>query len=136
MLHYSNASSIEENRRYLVIKGGACLVALVRERGRQLRSRTGQQQRRSRSLPERRGGRNNEYQVNRCISMHDMTSNDARRALTWYEVVPVKGGNIRESIPGVSCFRAEEPEGESCGFDRLGGCGGRTDCVSGIVSSF
>ena len=32
MLHYSNASSIEENRRYLVIKGGgACLVALARE---------------------------------------------------------------------------------------------------------
>ena len=34
MLHYSNASSIEKNRRYLVIKGGgACLVALARERG-------------------------------------------------------------------------------------------------------
>ena len=32
MLHYSNASSIEENRRYLVIKGGlACL--LWQERG-------------------------------------------------------------------------------------------------------
>ena len=92
MLHYSNASSIEKNRRYLVIKGGACLVALARERGRQLRSRTGQQQRRSRSLPERRGGRNNEYHVNRCISMHDKTSNDARCALAWYEVVPVKGG--------------------------------------------
>ena len=92
MLHYSNASSIEKNRRYLVIKGGACLVALARERGRQLRSRTSQQQRRSRSLPERRGGRNNEYHVNRCISMHDKTSNDARRALAWYEVVPVKGG--------------------------------------------
>ena len=117
-------------------QGGACLVALARERGRQLRSRTGQQQRRSRNLPERRGGRNNEYHVNRCISMHDKTSNDARRALMWYEVMPVKGGNIRENIPGVSCFRAEEPEGESCGFDRLGVCGGRTDCVSGFVSSF
>ena len=112
MLHYSNASSIEKNRRYLVIKGGACLVALASRRGRRLRSRTGQQQCRSRSLPERRGGRNNEYHVNRCISMHDKTSNDARRALAWYEVVPVKGGNIRESIPGVSRFRAEEPEGE------------------------
>ena len=33
MLHYSNASGIEKNRRYLVIKGGACLVALARERG-------------------------------------------------------------------------------------------------------
>ena len=31
MLHYSNASSIEESRRYLEIKGGgACLVALAR----------------------------------------------------------------------------------------------------------
>ena len=30
MLYYSNASSIEKNRRYLVIKGGACLVALAR----------------------------------------------------------------------------------------------------------
>ena len=68
--------------------------------------------------------------------MHDMTSNDARRDLTWYEVMPVKGGNIRESIPGVSRFRAEEPEGESCEFDRLGVCGERTDCVSEIVSSF
>ena len=136
MLHYSNASSIEKSRRYLVIKGGACLVALARERGRQLRSRTGQQQRRSRSLPERRGGRNNEYHVNRCISMHDKTSNGARRAPTWYEVVPVKGGNIRESIPGFSRFRTDEPEGESCEFDRLGVCGGRTDCVSGFVSSF
>ena len=68
--------------------------------------------------------------------MHDKTSNDARRDLTWYEVMPVKGGNIRENIPGVSCFRAEEPEGESCGFDRLGVCGGRTDCVSGFVLWF
>ena len=136
MLHYSNASSIEKSRRYLVIKGGACLVALARERGRQLRSRTGQQQRRSRSLPERRGGRNNECQVNRCISRHDMSRSDARRALTWYEVVLVKGGIIRESIPGVSRFRTDESEGKSCEFDRLGVCGGRTDCVSGIVSSF
>ena len=53
--------------------------------------------------------------------MHDKTSSDARGALTRYEVIPVKGGNIRENIPGVSCFRAEEPEGKSCGFDRLGG---------------
>ena len=82
------------------------------------------------------GGRNNEYHVNRCISMHDKTSNDARRSLAWYEVVPVKGGNIRESIPGVPCFRADEPEGKSCEFDRLGVRGGRTDCVSEIVSSF
>ncbi len=82
------------------------------------------QRRRSRSLPERRGGRNNEYNANRCISMHDMTSNGAGCALTQYEVIPVKGANIRESIPGVSRSRAEEPEGESYEFDRLGRCGG------------
>ena len=114
----------------------ANLVALASRRGRQLRSRTGQQQCRSRSLPERRGGRNSKYNANINTTMRDVTMSGARCALTWYEVVPVKGGNIRESIPGVSRFRAEEPEGESCGFDRLGGCGGRTDCVSGIVSSF
>ena len=68
--------------------------------------------------------------------MRDVTMSGARCALTWYEVVPVKGGNIRESIPGVSRFRAEEPEGESCEFDMLGVCGGRMGCVSGFVSSF
>ena len=119
----------------LIKGGGACLVALAR-RGRQLRSRTRQQQRRSHSLPERRGGRNNEYHANRCISMHDMTSNDARRDLTWYEVMPVKGGNIRESIPGVPCFRTNEPEVKCCRFTMLGTRGGRTDCVFGFVSSF
>ena len=31
MLHYSNASSIKESRRYLVIKGRACLVPLARK---------------------------------------------------------------------------------------------------------
>ena len=68
--------------------------------------------------------------------MHDMTSIGSRGALTRYEVVPVKGENIRESIPGVSCFWAEEPEGESCEFGMLGMCGGRTGCGTGFVSSF
>ena len=85
---------------------------------------------------ERRGGRNNEYNANKCISMHDMTSNDARWALTWYEVVPVKGGNIRESIPGVSRFRTDEPEVKCYRFAMLRICGGRTGCVAGFVSSF
>ena len=67
--------------------------------------------------------------------MHDMSRSDARGALTQYEVIPVKGGNIRESILGVSRFRTNEPEGESCVFDMLEVCGGRTGCVSGIVSS-
>ena len=64
---------------------------------------------------ERRGGRNNEYNANRCIAMHDMTSIGARGALSWYEVMSAKGENIRESIPGVPCFRAEEPEGKVAG---------------------
>ena len=70
------------------------------------------------------------------MTVHDKTSNDARRDLTWYEVMTVKGGNIRENIPGVSCFRAEELEGESCVFAMLGMCGERTGCVTGFVSSF
>ena len=48
----------------------------------------------------------------------------------------MKGENIQESIPGVSHFWTDEPEGESCEFDRLGMCGGRTGCVSEFVSSF
>ena len=68
--------------------------------------------------------------------MHAMTSIGARGALTRYEVIPVKGGINRESIPGVSRFRAEEPEGENCEFDILGVYGGRTGCVSGFVSLF
>jgi len=68
--------------------------------------------------------------------MHDMTSIGDRGALTRYEVVPAKGENIRESIPGVSRFRTDEPELESCVFAMLGMCGGRTGCVSGFVSSF
>ena len=68
--------------------------------------------------------------------MHDMTSNGVKRSLTRYEVVSVKGGNIRESIPGVSRFRTDEPEGESCVFGMLWMRGGRTGCVSGFISSF
>ena len=67
--------------------------------------------------------------------MHDMTSSGARGALTQYEVVPVKGGNIRENIPGVSRFRTDESEGESCVFAMLGMRDERTGCVSGFVSS-
>ena len=126
MLHYSNASSREKSRRYLVIQG-ACLVALARRKGRQQRSRSGHQQRhQSRSLSERRGGRNNEYNANRCITMHDKAMCDARRALTRYQVIPAKGENIRESIPGVSRFRTDEPEVKCCRFAMLGKCGGGT----------
>ena len=68
--------------------------------------------------------------------MHDKTSNGARRALTWYEVMPVKGGNIRENIPGVSRFRTDELEGESCVFAMLGMRVGQMGCISGFISSF
>ena len=56
--------------------------------------------------------------------MHDMTKRDARCALMRYEVLPVKGENIWEGIPGVSRFRTDEPEGESCMFAMLGMRGG------------
>ena len=68
--------------------------------------------------------------------MHDMTSSGARCALMRYEVIPVKGGNIRENIPGVLHFRTDELEGKSCVFAMLGMRGGRTGCVSEFVSSF
>ena len=68
--------------------------------------------------------------------MHDMTSIGVRGALTRYKVVPVKGENIRESIPGVSRFRTDEPERESCMFAMLGMRGGRTGCVFEFISSF
>ena len=96
----------------------------------------GQQHRQSHSLQERRGGRNNKYNANKCIMMHDMTSIGARGALTRYEVIPVKGGNIRDNIPGVSRFRTDEPEVKCCRFTMLGTRGGRTGCVSGFISLF
>ena len=51
-------------------------------------------------------------------------------------MIPTKGGNIRESIPGVSRFQTDEPEGKSCEFAMLGMCGEQTGCVFGFVSSF
>ena len=72
----------------------------------------------------------------KCNTKQDAAIRGARYVLTRYYVIPAKGGNIRESIPGISRFRIDEPEGKSCVFDRLGGCGGRTGCVSEFVSSF
>ena len=68
--------------------------------------------------------------------MHNRITGRARRVLTRYEVIPVKGGNIRESIPGVSRFRTDESEGKSCMFDMLEMSGVRMGCVFGFVSSF
>ena len=82
------------------------------------------------------GGRNNKDSANISKTTQDMTKSGARCVLTQYEVIPAKGENIRESIPGVSRFQIDEPEGESCVFAMLGMCGGRTGCVSGFISSF
>ena len=68
MLHYSNASSIEKNRRYLVIKGGG-LAWLLRQEGgvigdvvdhRGISIVTG-------STEEKRGG-NSKYIASKCIT--------------------------------------------------------------------
>ena len=104
MLHYSNASSIEKNRRYLVIKGGACLVALASRRGRQLCSRTRQQQRQSRSLPERRGGRNSKYNANISTTRHNMAKRSGRSVLTQCYTILAKGDNIRKVFPELGIF--------------------------------
>ena len=85
---------------------------------------------------ERRGGINNKYNANKCMTMHDMTKRDARGALTQYEVIPAKRENIRESIRGVSRFRTDELEGESCMFVMLGMHGRQTGCLSVFISSF
>ena len=85
-------------------QGGDCLVALARERGRQLRSRTGQQQHRSRSLPKSRGGRNNKYSANISKTTQDMTKHDARRVLTRCEVIPVKGETSGKISPVFRVF--------------------------------
>ena len=72
------------------------------------------------STEEKRG----EKQKIHSKQVHNRSTSTARRVLTRYEVVPVKGENIRDSIPGVLRFRTDEPEGESCVFDMLGVCGG------------
>ena len=66
MLHYSNASSIEENRRYLVIKGGLAwllwqeggvVVDVVVLRGINVGLEV---------YRRRRGGRNSKYEANKA----------------------------------------------------------------------
>ena len=82
MLHYSNASSIEKSRRYLVIKGGLAWL-LWQERGvvnsvvELVSSSVG-------LVVYRReeGGRNNKYNANISMTMQDMTMSGARCALT------------------------------------------------------
>ena len=66
MLHYSNASSIEENRRYLVIKGG--LAWLLRQGGVVGDVVDHRASASSRGLLKRRGGRNSKYIASKCIT--------------------------------------------------------------------
>ena len=72
------------------------------------------------STEEKRG----EKQLIHSKQVHNITTGRAKRVLTRYEVIPVKGGNIRENIPGVSRFRPDESEGKSCVFAMLGMRGG------------
>ena len=61
------------------------------------------------------GGRNNEYHVNTCISMHDKISNNARRALTWYKVVLVKGEPSGKVFPVFRVFGQRSRRGKVAG---------------------
>ena len=136
MLHYSNASSREKSRRYLVIKKGGLPGCSGKREG----SPTPQSYWVAAASvlvsSERRGGRNNKYNANISMTMEDMTLRGARCALTRYEVVPAKGKNIQESITGVSRFQTDELKGESCVLAMLGICGGRTGYVFRFVSLF
>ena len=58
------------------------------------------------------GGRNKKYRANISKTTQDMTKSGARCVLTQYGVMLAKGEIVRESIPGVPCFRAEERRGK------------------------
>ena len=82
MLHYSNASSIEKNRRYLVIKGGLAWL-LWQERG--VVNSVVELGSSSVGLVVYRreeGGRNSKYNANISMTMRDMTMSGARGVLT------------------------------------------------------
>ena len=66
MLHYSNASSIEKNRRYLVIKGG--LAWLLWQEGGVVNSvvELGSSSVGLVVYRKRRGGRNSKYRANKA----------------------------------------------------------------------
>ena len=83
MLHYSNASSIEKNRRYLVIKGGG-LAWLLWQVGGVADSVVELGSSSVGLVVYRReeGGRNSKYNANISMTMRDMTMSGARCALT------------------------------------------------------
>ena len=83
MLHYSNASSIEKNRRYLVIKGGG-LAWLLWQVGGVVDSVVELGSSSVGLVVYRReeGGRNSKYNANISMTMRDMTMSGARGVLT------------------------------------------------------
>ena len=82
MLHYSNASSIEKNRRYLVIKGG--LAWLLWQEGVVVNSVVELGSSSVGLVVYRReeGGRTSKYNANISMTMRDMTMSGARFVLT------------------------------------------------------
>ena len=80
MLHYSNASSIEKNRRYLVIQGG--LAWLLWQVGGVVNSvvELGSSSVGLVVYWREEGGRNSKYNASISMTMHDMTKRDARCA--------------------------------------------------------
>ena len=111
MLHYSNASSIEKSRRYLVIKGGLAWL-LWQERGVVNTIVVLGSSGVGLVVYRREGGRNNEYNANRSITMHGKTSSGARGALTRYEVIPVKGETSGKISPGFRVFGQRSRRGK------------------------
>ena len=83
MLHYPNASCIEKNRRYLVIKGRG-LAWLLWQVGGVVDSVVELGSGRVGPVVYRReeGGRNSKYDANISMTMRDMTMSGARCALT------------------------------------------------------
>ena len=84
MLHYSNASSIEKNRRYLVIKGGGGLAWLLWQVGGVVDSvvELGSSSVGLVVYRRKEGGRNSKYNANISMTMRDMTMSGARCVLT------------------------------------------------------
>ena len=73
---------------------------------------------------------------NRIIKVKHGNARSKRRPNAVVSDTGEGGANIRESIPDVSRFLIDMPEGKSCRFDMIGMCGGLTGCVFKSVSSF
>ena len=63
---------------------------------------------------ERRGGINNKYNANICMTVHDMTMSVARGAQTRYKVIPVKGETSGKISPGFRVFGQMNWRGKLC----------------------